>query len=190
VGRNRGAETGGGNVGRKRGAETWGGNVGRKRGAETWGGSVGRKRGAEAWGGSVGRKRGAEAWGGSECSGANRGMRIESPCREARGASRGNTGRFTRGRAYSLSSRFGLPGRRHDPATEHDVHSARPGGPGQFQRAEARQAKIARCDVLPEASRAGSIPAGGGPPGKNRTMRCFAYIQMFCLMPGPAAPWL
>ena len=28
-----------------------------------------------------------------------------------------------------------------------------------------------------QARMAGSAPAGGGPPGKNRRMRCFAYIR-------------
>jgi hypothetical protein len=86
--------------------------------------------------------------------------------------------------------RSGLPGngaRRSETAATEDGHDpgvdpgARPGGPGQLQRAEARQAKIAGCDVLPthsrQAWRAGSTPAGGGPPGKNRRMRCFAYTQ-------------
>jgi len=43
--------------------------------------------------------------------------------------------------------------------------SARPGGPGPQQRAEARQEKIARCDVFREHSytNASAVSAGAGP---------------------------
>jgi hypothetical protein len=71
---------------------------------------------------------------------------------------------------HSLGSRLGLQGhrsiRRHTPRSHPSPNAsptidgqipryrghnsgARPGGPGQFRRAKARKAKIARCDVLP-----------------------------------------
>jgi hypothetical protein len=84
----------------------------------------------------------------------------------------------TRRTAPGPEGRVNSSGRRPARQKSHDaMFCLQPAGPGQLQRAEARKAKIARCDVLPAASGAGSTPAGGGPQGKNRTMRCFACSQ-------------
>jgi hypothetical protein len=57
-------------------------------------------------------------------------------------------------RSPGPEGRVNSSGRRPAGQKSHDaMFCLKPAGPGQLQRAEARRAKIARCDVLPEASR-------------------------------------
>jgi hypothetical protein len=93
------------------------------------------------------------------------GMRIGDSCREARGASRGNAGRFERSRAYSLSSRFGLPGNR-----SHRNPQACWSGPGACVLHLAQPGELGNCTQNPNivfgfAWRAAARWYSPGPPG-------------------------
>ena len=58
----------------------------------------------------------------------------------------------------------------------------RPGRPGRFQRAEARQAKIARCDVLPTVSHRRSVAQASrlANPGRGATGRISTVRDRRC----------